>query len=86
MSQQSHFDRCMLSQDGRLVLSGRIVIQLTENLINISDIGVIVFEKNFSGIKYHFISLLCHADRDEIEKLINKPMTLKSIVKFDYDN
>ena len=45
LNEEDDFGRCMLSRDGRILLNGRIIIQLDEDLMNVADIGVLSFEK-----------------------------------------
>jgi len=63
-----------------------IIIQLTEKLDKVQELGCIVKVKDCSLTDYKYFSLLKPDDRKEINRLVQKPERLSSIVKFDFDN
>lgn len=75
----------MTSGDGRILVCGRIMIHLNKSLNKVLDVGVILYERDYSVIKYTFLSLLKETDREHIQKMVKKLATLKHIVKFDFD-
>ena len=48
----------MQSGDGRILMCGRILIFLNENMQEVDDVGCIVFERLHSLVKYRFLSLI----------------------------
>ena len=65
-------------------MCGRIIIYLTSDMRNVEDVGCIVFERLHSLVKYKFLSLTSPQDREKISKLVRKPITMLSVVKFDF--
>lgn len=63
-------DRAMISEDGRLIMSGKVVIQLNVDLDEVANIGCFIFEKDNSLINYRFVSLLEEEQRLEISNLM----------------
>lgn len=51
-------ERVMLSQDRRLILCGKVVIQMNKNEDDVKDIGCFYTQKESSIISYKFYSLL----------------------------
>jgi len=85
LQQQNQLDRFMQSGDGRLLMCGRILIYLTENMEEVEDVGCIVFERLHSLVKYRFLSLIKLQEREQLSKLVKKPITLLYIVKFEFE-
>ena len=79
-------DRLLQSGDGRLVMCGRILIQLNATLTDVMEVGCIVYNRDHYIINYNFLSLIKLSDREQIQKLVKKPMTLNHVVKFDFEN
>jgi hypothetical protein len=57
LDRQNMFQRLMLSGDGRILMCGNVLIQLNPELNQVHDIGVIMMEREFSLIRYKFLSL-----------------------------
>ena len=71
----------MRSKNGQLLMCGRIVIQLSEDLESFQNMGVFILRRDFSKIRYEFASLLHEKDRSAIRQQIREDISL--IVKFD---
>lgn len=77
------FERVVLSADGRLVMCGKTVIQLSKNKDDIDAIGCFMYEKDSSNnIVYQFLSLV--EDKEKITSLLKKKR--KRIIEFDPSN
>lgn len=77
------YDRVVLSADGRLVMCGMTVIQLSRNKDDIDNIGCFTYDKDSSNnIVYKFLSLL--DDKEYIVNLLTKRK--KRIIEFDPTN
>ena len=66
----------MQSGDGRIVMCGRILIYLNENICEVDDVGCIIYERVHSIVKYRFLSLIKPSEREQLAKLIKRPITL----------
>ena len=65
-------ERVMLSGDGRLLMCGKVVIQLNSTLDEIDQIGVIRVSKDLQILKYDFLNLLDPQDRAIVSKNVIK--------------
>lgn len=63
LSEPDPFERLMLSKNARLLVSGKILIQLNADMDDINDIGCIVMKQRSDQNLYHFHSLL---DDDDV--------------------
>ena len=63
----NQLDRVTLSKNGRLLMCGKIVMQLNQQMNEIDDIGAFVLLKDYSNINYKFYSLI----QPEQRKFIN---------------
>ena len=59
---------------------------MDESQNKVKDIGCIVYERDYSVIKYRFLSLIADNDRDKLIRIIKKPLTFKYIIYFNSDN
>ena len=69
-------ERVLLSGDGRILMCGRVLIQLNERKDEVEEIGAIVLEKDHSIHKYKFMSLLNDQDRKVFQMLVKKQLSL----------
>ena len=81
-----YLDQCIVSSDGRLLISGRIVIKLNYEKDNVDDLGCIACERFGTILNYKFFSLLKDKDKEKIKQLVKKPITLKSIIEFKHSS
>lgn len=67
--QENSFERVVLSVDGRLVMCGMTVIQLSKSKDDIEKIGCFMYDKNSSNdIVYKFLNMI--DDREMIKNLL----------------
>lgn len=52
----NQFDDIFVSKDDRLIMSGKVIIQLDENLSQIENMGSILILKTQSSISFKFLS------------------------------
>lgn len=71
----------MTSGDGRLLLCGRVIIQLNDTFDDIDNIGVIYIVRDIQNVSYKFLSL---KDESDI-RIITRSFKSKdmSLVYFD---
>jgi len=84
LDDKNSLDRFMISANGRLLMSGKIVIQLNSSLTNVEQIGCIIATKHHSILTYKFYSLI-----DKNQNLMIKQsfdFMNKQIVEFKLDN
>lgn len=72
MDGNNQMERVLLSGDGRILMCGRVMIQLNEDKDKVQEIGSIILEKDHSVHKYKFMSLLNDQDRKTFQLLIKK--------------
>ena len=78
-------DRIVRADNDRLLLCGRIIIQLSIDQQEILDVGIILAEKDYSMVKFTFMSLLKDDERKLIWAKVKNPKEVKQIVEFDFD-
>lgn len=81
----NQMERVLLSGDGRILMCGRVLIQLNERKDEVEEIGAIVLEKDHSIHKYKFMSLLNDQDRKVFQMLVKKQLSLHQIVRYDFE-
>ena len=86
MDKENEFERLIFSGDGRVIMCERVIVQLNEDLSKVINVGCIAYHRNHSEITYHFLSLMKIQERDEINRLIKRQITLNHIIKFDFNN
>ena len=64
------FEKSMISENGRLIMSDKLVIQLNSELDEVQNIGCFYYWKDNSFINYNFLSLLDNEQRHEITRLM----------------
>ena len=68
------------------MMCGRILIQLTKSLNKVMEIGCIIREKNYSEVKYKFMSLLENNEKKIIQNMIKEDSDdLFDIIDFSFD-
>ena len=71
------------SGDGRIILCGRVLIQLDKSQDSIKNIGCILLEKEYSQNKYRFVSLTNDPERKLIHQILRVEVDMKmQIVQF----
>lgn len=78
--------RVIKSGDGRLLMCGKIIIQLNQDLDDIDRIGCILREKDHSINRYRFLDLLVESEREIMHSIVKNPPPLTQIIRFDFDN
>ena len=82
-------DDVIVSGDGRIILCGHIIIQLNHSQDVVKDIGTIMLFKEYSNIKYKFMSLLNDTQRKSIIsnlKHSGHAVSMGNFVKFSIEN
>lgn len=82
LDSQNPLERVMLSYDRRLLICGKIVIQMNKREDDVQDIGCFYTQKESSIVSYKFYSLL---DKDQ-RKFIGQKLMAKdnsSFVEFN---
>lgn len=83
-------ERMIQSSDGRVLMCGRVLIQLSKSFDEITNIGCIVLEKNNSEFDYNFISLIKGGmvnteGKDFILKTLKTRQTEKYVAEFTFE-
>ena len=74
----------MFSRDQRLIIAGRVLIQLDEEMEEINDIGCIVKQEQPSDVnRYQFYSLLEDCDKNDITNLMKRNPS--NVIEFKYE-
>lgn len=86
----NYLERMIQSSDGRVLMCGRVLIQMSKSFDEITNIGCIVLEKSATIFDYNFHSLIKNGvinteAKDLIVKTLKNKKTEKYVAEFTFD-
>ena len=85
LDENNQLERLIISGDNHIIMCGHILIQMSNRIEEVLDIGVIYYEKVYSINKYRFISLLKEDGFKEIQTILRLDISTHNFVKFKFD-
>jgi hypothetical protein len=82
LDQNGHIEKCLSSENLKILICGRLIIQLRSDISDIQSIGCFIYKKDHSVTEYRFYDLMNKNDKKIIFKYAKSPHLLKNIVKF----